>query len=373
MMGKRIIVGGGRIGREVAMQFPGSIIIEADPSAAERSSRIHDTRVVIGDGGDEKLLLDVGLDEAEAFISLTDDDEVNYRSATIAKRYGVPKIVVRVEDPEHEERFRRLGVETVTFPAKMIANYIGDLLRSDGLESNSIPFGKILVPLIGKVRAEKAFKEALLIASASNGKTVVEVISSDIMELRKKEGMAREVGVPLFNHLLEEGKLIEMLKSHLHEADCIIIDDEKIALIDRLLHRNVILQLMRSVSCPVLVARTCNYYRHILVLLDSSEVSERILIIALQIAHLFGSDLSVLVLEEMSPEFRERIKKRGEVENVDIIKLKVDGNAMIEAVKEVKSQKYDLIVIPWRGTGIIRSSMIKKIVNDASCSVLTVA
>jgi predicted RNA binding protein YcfA (HicA-like mRNA interferase family) len=38
----------------------------------------------------------------------------------------------------------------------------------------------------------------------------------------------------------------------------------------------------------------------------------------------------------------------------------------------VKSGHYELAVIPWRGTGIIRSDMIRKIVKDAPCSVLTV-
>jgi hypothetical protein len=45
---------------------------------------------------------------------------------------------------------------------------------------------------------------------------------------------------------------------------------------------------------------------------------------------------------------------------------------MIEAIKEVKSGNYELAVIPWKGTGVIRSDLIRKIVNDAPCSVLTV-
>ncbi|VUT27695.1 MAG: hypothetical protein SYNGOMJ08_00245 [Candidatus Syntrophoarchaeum sp. GoM_oil] len=371
MMEKRIIVGGGRTGRVLAMRLPGSTIIEADPEAAKKSSKIPDVRVVRGDGTDEKLLLKLGLEEADALIALTNDDEVNYKSASIAKRYGVPKIIVKVEDPEDDERFRELGVESVMFPSKMVANHIGDLLTTNYQKRVQRPFDKILVPLVDKVVAEKAFKEALLIASVSKIKPLVEVVSSADAEVEQMEKMAREEGVP-FNFLLDEGGLVDLFTTHLHRADCIVIDDEEITLVDRLLHRNVVLQLLRSVSCPVLVARGGRYYRHILVLLDSSKVSEQILIIAIRMAHLFGSDLSLLLLEDIPPEFRERIKEHEEVENVDIIKLKVDGNAMIEAVKEVKSEKYDLIVTPWRGTGIIRSSMIRKIVNDASCSVLTV-
>ncbi|RLG31255.1 hypothetical protein DRN98_06685, partial [Methanosarcinales archaeon] len=347
MMKKRIIVGGGRTGRELAMQLPGSIIIESDPEAAKKSSKIQGVKVVIGDGTDEKLLQSVGIDGADAFIALTENDDVNYRSASIAKRYGVSKVIVRVEDPENEKKFRDLDVESVMFPTKMVANFIGDLLCCEEKEPVSRPFDRLLVPHIAKTTAEKAFKEALLIASASRKKAKIEVVSYDRSEQKMMEKKAKKWDVP-FEFLLDEGELIDMLKHNIHNTDCIIVDDEKITILDRIFPRNIILNLMRSVTSPVLVARSCSYYRHILVLLDSSPASEQNLTIALQIAHLFGADLSLLLLEEIPPEFWGRIKELKTVENVNITKLKVEGNVMIEAVKEVKSEKYDLIVMPWR-------------------------
>lgn len=62
----------------------------------------------------------------------------------------------------------------------------------------------------------------------------------------------------------------------------------------------------------------------------------------------------------------------GEKGNVRIIEKWVEGNSMIEAVKEVRSGNYELAVIPCKGTGVIRSDLVRKIVNDAPCSVLTV-
>jgi Trk K+ transport system NAD-binding subunit len=69
---------------------------------------------------------------------------------------GVPKIIVRVEDPEDRERFQKLGIQYIMFPTKIVANLIGDLLRFDTVETLS-PFDKILVPILNENTVEKAF------------------------------------------------------------------------------------------------------------------------------------------------------------------------------------------------------------------------
>jgi len=81
--------------------------------------------------------------------------------------------------------------------------------------------------------------------------------------------------------------------------------------------------------------------------------------------------LHLLILENI-PEVVEWIKRSGEKANVEIIENWVEGNPMIEVVREVKSCKYQLAVIPWKGTGVIRADLIKRIINGAPCSVLTV-
>ncbi|MCK4731144.1 MAG: universal stress protein, partial [Methanophagales archaeon] len=154
--------------------------------------------------------------------------------------------------------------------------------------------------------------------------------------------------------------------------DCIIIDHEELGILDKLFNRSVVLKLIKCASCPVLVARTFRYYERVLALLDSSDVSASVGRHAVQIAHSCGAELHLLILEVVPGELIDGIKKMGEKGNVRIIENWVQGNPMIEAVKEVKSGKYELAVIPWRGTGVIRSDLIGKIVNDAPCSVLTV-
>ena len=383
---KKIIIGGGRAGRDLAAQLPESVIIEINPEKREKLLGLVGVEVIIGDGSDEELLKRVGLDDAEAFISLTGNDDVNYRAAAIAKKYGVPKIIVRVEDPEDRERFQKLGIEFIMFPTRIVANLISDMMRSgfDASVETRTHFEKILVPILSKNTVDKAFKEALFVASVARAE--VTAVSSMEIDRQEMESRAMEMGVPL-KILSEEEKLMDIIKKHLHypgciildilkehsyHPDCIIIDHEELGILDKLFNRSVVLKLIKCASCPVLVARTFRYYERVLALLDSSDISASVGRHAVQIAHSCGAELHLLILEIVPGELIDGIKKMGEKGNVRIIEKWIEGNPGIEAVKEVKSGKYELAVIPWRGTGVIRSDLIGKIVNDAPCSVLTV-
>jgi len=382
---KKIIVGGGRAGREVAAQLSESVIIEINPEKREKLLELTGAKVVIGDGGDEELLKQVGLDDVEAFISVTGNDDVNYRAAAIAKKYGVPRVIVRVEDPEDKERFQNLGVESIMFPSKIVANLISDMMRATAEAAEvRTPIKKILVPILGEDTVEKAFTEALFVASVA--KAEVTAVSSTDIARQEMESRAKEMGVPLKILWVEE-KLMDIIKKHLHYPgciildivkehlyypDCIIIDQEELGILDKLFNRSVVLKLIKCASRPVLVARTFMYYGNILALLDSSETSESVGRHAVQMAHLCGADLHLLILEVVPGELIDEIKKMGEKGNVRIIEKWVEGNPMIEAVKEVRSRNYELAVVPWRGTRVIRADLIKRIINEAPCSVLTV-
>ncbi len=381
---KTIIVGGGRAGKELAAQLPNAVIIENNPAKKAQLERLGGVEVVIGDGSDEELLKQVGLDDAGTFISLTGDDDVNYRAAAIAKRYGVPRIIVRVEDPEDQARFEELGVEYIMLPTKLVANLVLDLIRCP--RDVDIPFNKILVPILNEKAVEKAFKEALLIASVARAELTV--IASPDIDRRAMEMLAMGLGVRL-QILMEEEHLMQIIKRHLryhgciilervkehrYYPDCIIIDQEELGFMDRLLGRSIVLKLIRCASRPVLVARTFRYYERILAIIDSQDSADSVCRYSLLLAHLCGAEIDLLILSERGGvmDSVEWLKREGARANVRIKENRIEGNPMIEVVKEVKSGRYQLAVIPWRGSGVIRGDLIKRIINNAPCSVLTV-
>jgi trk/ktr system potassium uptake protein len=84
---------------------------------------------VLGNGIDEDVLQRAGIDQADFFAALADDDNVNIMAAQVAKLvYQVPKVICRIYDRERNETFRALGLETVA-PVEIAAARIKDLVE----------------------------------------------------------------------------------------------------------------------------------------------------------------------------------------------------------------------------------------------------
>ena len=85
---------------------------------------------LVGNGTDEDDLRRAGIEEADAFIAVTQGDNRNVMAAQIAKHvFDVPKVVCRIYDPLREELYNTLGLETIsptTVGAKLLHDVIVD-------------------------------------------------------------------------------------------------------------------------------------------------------------------------------------------------------------------------------------------------------
>ena len=69
--------------------------------------------VVLGDGTDAEVLRRAGIEEADAFVAVTEGDNRNIMAAQIAQLvFQVPRVVCRIYDPVREEAYRKLGLNT---------------------------------------------------------------------------------------------------------------------------------------------------------------------------------------------------------------------------------------------------------------------
>ena len=59
---------------------------------------LHDAVIINGDGAHEELLLEEGLDSADAFVSLTGMDEENILVSCFAKAHKVPTIITKIKN-----------------------------------------------------------------------------------------------------------------------------------------------------------------------------------------------------------------------------------------------------------------------------------
>ncbi len=150
---KVIVVGCGRVGAHLAgfLRDRGNqvTVVDRDPRAfrllggepAEggaggpggRTDRVMRTqagiRCILGVGIDGDVLRAAGIEGAEAFAAVTDNDYANIMASLMAKEiYRVPRVIARITDPQRERFFQELGIET-TCPTTLGARSIVEQLE----------------------------------------------------------------------------------------------------------------------------------------------------------------------------------------------------------------------------------------------------
>jgi len=113
-----IIAGCGRVGAGMARRLSEEghdvVIIDEDPASFRLLGERFGGQRVVGAAIDWDVLIEAGIEGADAFAAATDGDNTNLVCALIATRaFEVPCSVARVYDPLRAAAFAGLGVRTV--------------------------------------------------------------------------------------------------------------------------------------------------------------------------------------------------------------------------------------------------------------------
>jgi NhaP-type Na+/H+ or K+/H+ antiporter/Trk K+ transport system NAD-binding subunit len=113
-----LIIGGGRIGTELGKRLEergeNVVIIEENEETAT-ALRNQGFTVREEDGSNIENLTSAGIKRAKYLIPATGDDDTNLLIAQLAKsKFDVDRIIVRVNEPDNEDAFNQLDVETVS-------------------------------------------------------------------------------------------------------------------------------------------------------------------------------------------------------------------------------------------------------------------
>ncbi len=116
---KIIIMGCGRVGEQVsrlmAQEGHAVSVIDYDAAALARLGPDFKGQKIKGIGFDRNVLIQAGIEHAEAFAAASSSDNVNIVAARIARNvFHVPKVVARLYDPRRAEIYRRLGLVTIS-------------------------------------------------------------------------------------------------------------------------------------------------------------------------------------------------------------------------------------------------------------------
>jgi trk system potassium uptake protein TrkA len=87
-------------------------IVDSDRDICEETARSLEVLAINGDGCDQEILSEAGISRADVVAAVTGDDEDNLVICQLAKeRFGVNRTVGRVNDPDNESTFFKLGVD----------------------------------------------------------------------------------------------------------------------------------------------------------------------------------------------------------------------------------------------------------------------
>ncbi|MBR0466784.1 MAG: Trk system potassium transporter TrkA [Clostridia bacterium] len=130
-----IILGAGRVSEYLSRMLVGGgnnvKAIDLDAKKCEKLAKsVPEVTVINGDGSEQEVLLEEGIGNVDAFITLTGMDEQNILISYFASTLSVPKVVTKVNRQELYNIAERLGLDTLISPKHIIEDVVSRYARA---------------------------------------------------------------------------------------------------------------------------------------------------------------------------------------------------------------------------------------------------
>ena len=127
-----IFFGGSRIARKAATELVDEKnikIIEKDRELCNiLSDKVPNALIINADGSDMDVLKEEGIQDADAFVAVTDSSEANIFACLAAQRFGVRKTIAEIENLDYIPMAEGLDIGTVLNKKTIAASYIYQML-----------------------------------------------------------------------------------------------------------------------------------------------------------------------------------------------------------------------------------------------------
>ena len=135
-----VIMGGSRIAVRVSQYAPETMRIKIIEKDLERCQWLtekcdDDTLIINGDGSDMDFLKEEDIENAQAFVALTDNSETNILACLAAKRMGAGKTVAEVENMDYISMADSMDISTIINKKKIAASCIYQMLLDADVEN----------------------------------------------------------------------------------------------------------------------------------------------------------------------------------------------------------------------------------------------
>jgi trk system potassium uptake protein TrkA len=178
----------------IAMQVADSLrrlrvavrLIVPDRDDAERAAgRLDGVTVLHGEGTDYQLLREEHVGDVDAFLGLSDHDEINLMACQLAKSAACPRTVALVHKADYVSLYEQLGVSVAVSPRLLCANAIlaqvrgGSVTRIASIEEGQAEVVEMEVPagskLVGRKLKQAGFPRGAVVGAIAreSGEIVV--------------------------------------------------------------------------------------------------------------------------------------------------------------------------------------------------------
>ena len=126
-------MGCGRVGAQLAglLATDGHTVtvLDTDTYSFRRLPPDFSGTALVGNGLDQEALKRAGIEEADAFVVVTQGDNRNVMAAQIAKHiFNVPRVICRIYDPLRRDLYETLGLEAIS-PTTVFAQILKEKLE----------------------------------------------------------------------------------------------------------------------------------------------------------------------------------------------------------------------------------------------------
>jgi len=196
-----VIAGGGNIGlflaQEVEAHHAGvaAKLIELNVERAKRIQQLLGRTVVLtGNALDPEILEEANVGQAETFVALSNEDEVNIIASLLAKRFGAGRTVTLVNSNNYGPLVGQLGIDAVVSPRAITVSSIlqhirrgriraayslrdgfGEVIEAEAIETSS---------LVGKPLRECKFPPGTIVGAIARGGQVITPRSNTVINAK---------------------------------------------------------------------------------------------------------------------------------------------------------------------------------------------
>ncbi|MFA7607149.1 MAG: Trk system potassium transporter TrkA [Rhodocyclaceae bacterium] len=219
-MRRIMIAGGGNIGARLARSIEDDYnvkVLETNKRRADMlATELNRALVLRGDATDEKLLENEGIDETDLFVALTNDDEDNIMSASLAKRMGARRTLALINRRSYVDLVQGGPIDIAISPAQTsIGSLLAHVRRGDVVAVHSLRRGAaeaLEIIAHGSEKDSKVVGRRIDQISLPRGATIAAVVREE----RRPDGrlMRNQVLMPHHDTVIESGDHVVVFCTH---------------------------------------------------------------------------------------------------------------------------------------------------------------